>query len=120
MIVAAATLHDPPLGTIRSSAVPVNVFVICEQVTFAATAGPGNAATLTMPTPGASGSLGANKNIVIDGVRPTVSNVTSPTANGTYNVNDTIVVWLYQNSGGNLNTNAANNGCNVSMTWVGP
>ena len=30
------------------------------------------AATLTLPTPGAAGSLGANKNIVVDGIAPTV------------------------------------------------
>ncbi|WP_232315199.1 beta strand repeat-containing protein, partial [Oceanibaculum pacificum] len=36
----------------------------------------GNAANLTLPTPGAADSLGANKNIVIDGVLPTVKSVT--------------------------------------------
>jgi hypothetical protein len=44
----------------------------------------GNSADLTLPTPGASGSLSANKNFVIDGVRPTVSNVTSTKADGSY------------------------------------
>ena len=33
----------------------------------------GNVATLTLPSPGASGSLGASKAIVIDGVLPTIS-----------------------------------------------
>jgi hypothetical protein len=32
-----------------------------------------NPATLTLPAPGAAGSLGANKNIVIDGTAPTVT-----------------------------------------------
>lgn len=42
----------------------------------------GNAATLTLPAPGAAGSIGANKAIVIDGVAPAVTNVTSPFGNG--------------------------------------
>src|SRR5690606_22832460 len=49
-----------------------------------------NNATLTLPSPGAANSLGANRNIVIDGVAPTVSGVTSVTANGTYKIGDTI------------------------------
>ncbi|CDF84448.1 hypothetical protein PKB_3101 [Pseudomonas knackmussii B13] len=40
-------------------------------------------AILTLASPGAAGSLGANKAIVIDGVAPTVSSVSVP-ANGTY------------------------------------
>src|SRR5690606_28685067 len=36
----------------------------------------GNNATLTLATPGAANSLGANKNIVIDGVAPLVSSIT--------------------------------------------
>jgi len=49
-----------------------------------------NNATLTLPAPGAANSLGANKNLVIDGIVPTVSNVTSSTANGTYKLGDVI------------------------------
>jgi hypothetical protein len=52
----------------------------------------GNVATLTLPTPGAAGSLGANKALVVDGVAPTVSGVTSTTANGTYKVGDAISI----------------------------
>ena len=37
-------------------------------------------ANLTLPTPGAAGSLGANQDIVIDGVRPTASIVVADTA----------------------------------------
>jgi len=44
-----------------------------------------NNAVLTLPATGGAGSLGTNKNIVIDAVAPTVTNVTSPTANGSYN-----------------------------------
>ncbi|MES2826049.1 MAG: Ig-like domain-containing protein, partial [Pseudomonadota bacterium] len=37
-------------------------------------------AVLTLPTPGTAGSLGANQNIVVDGVRPTASIVVADTA----------------------------------------
>ena len=37
----------------------------------------GNNAVLTLPTPGASGSLSANKNLVIDTTSPTISSVSS-------------------------------------------
>ncbi|WP_323814972.1 putative Ig domain-containing protein [Cellvibrio sp. NN19] len=64
-----------------------------------------NNATLTLPSPGAANSLGANKALVIDGVAPTVSSVSVP-ANATYitgqnldftiNFNDNVTV----NTGG--------------------
>ncbi|WP_430458216.1 Ig-like domain-containing protein [Rheinheimera sp.] len=53
-----------------------------------------NNAVLTLATPGAANSLGANKNIVIDGVAPTVSSVSSSTANGSYKVGDVISVQV--------------------------
>ena len=53
-----------------------------------------NAASLTLPSPGAAGSLGANKNIVIDTVSPVVTNVSSTTANGTYGVGSVISVTV--------------------------
>src|SRR5262249_61343888 len=40
-------------------------------------------ANLTLPAPGAAGSLGANKSIAIDTTAPTATTVTSTTANGT-------------------------------------
>ena len=43
-----------------------------------------NNAVLTLAVPGAAGSLGANKSIVIDTAAPTVVNVTSANANATY------------------------------------
>ena len=52
----------------------------------------GNAATLTLASPGATNSLGANKAIVIDGIVPTVSSVSSTTADGSYKVGDIIAV----------------------------
>ncbi|WP_249560513.1 DUF4347 domain-containing protein, partial [Shewanella sp. 10B] len=53
-----------------------------------------NNATLILPSPGAANSLGANKNIVIDGVVPTVSSVTSSTSSGTYKAGDVISIQV--------------------------
>ena len=53
-----------------------------------------NNATLTLSSPGASGSLGANKAIVVDGIIPTVTNVSSSTDNGSYKINDNITVTV--------------------------
>jgi hypothetical protein len=52
--------------------------------------GGGQDADLTLPNPGASGSLGANKALVIDGIVPSVVSITSTTSNGTYGVGDEI------------------------------
>ena len=54
----------------------------------------GNNANLTLATPGAANSLGANKAIVIDGVVPTVSSVTSTKTNGSYGVGEAIAVTV--------------------------
>ena len=54
----------------------------------------GNAATLTLASPGASGSLGANKALVIDGVVPTVTNVTSTTSDGTLKIGDVVAITV--------------------------
>ena len=54
----------------------------------------GNNGTLTLATPGAANSLGANKNIVIDSTFPTVSSVTASSANGSYKVGDVIAVQV--------------------------
>ena len=54
----------------------------------------GNAATLTLPSPGAANSLGANKNIVVDGVVPAVASVNSSTANGVYKAGDVIDILV--------------------------
>jgi hypothetical protein len=48
---------------------------------------------LTLASPGASNSLGANKALVVDGTAPTVSSVTSSTPNGTYKLGAAIF-WL--------------------------
>ncbi|WP_375241450.1 beta strand repeat-containing protein, partial [Polaribacter sp.] len=52
----------------------------------------GNNATLTLPTPGAANSLGNNKAIVIDGLAPTVTSISSSTANGIYKTGDNITI----------------------------
>lgn len=52
------------------------------------------AANLTLPTPGDSGSLGANKDIVID-TRPKVTGgVSSPLQNGTYHTNTVVPITV--------------------------
>ena len=47
-----------------------------------------NNALLTLADPGTAGSLGANKDIVIDAAPPTVTDVTSTAADGAYNASD--------------------------------
>lgn len=54
----------------------------------------GNAATLTLASPGATNSLGANKDIVIDNTAPTVTSVSATTANGSYKEGDVIAVTV--------------------------
>jgi hypothetical protein len=56
--------------------------------------GGANDAVLTLASPGAANSLAAAKAIVIDGVAPTVSSVTSSTADGTYKLGDIVSVQV--------------------------
>ena len=71
-----------------------------------------NDATLTLPSPGASGSLGANKSIVIDTTAPTVSSI-SPTDNqSSVSVSDNISLTfseIMDNS--SITTNTDNTSC---------
>jgi hypothetical protein len=53
-----------------------------------------NDSTLTLSSPGASGSLGANKAIVIDTTAPTVDSVSSSTADGDYFPGDNITITV--------------------------
>ena len=53
-----------------------------------------NDAALTLPSPGATNSLGDNKNIVIDNTDPTVTDITATTANGTYRVGTVIPIQV--------------------------
>ena len=52
----------------------------------------GKSAILTLPAPGAVNSLGAIKAIVIDGLAPTVTSISSSTANGSYKAGDNIAI----------------------------
>jgi len=54
----------------------------------------GNDATVTLVAAGAEGSLGANKDIVVDGIVPTVSNVSTANADGLYMIGDSIVITV--------------------------
>lgn len=54
----------------------------------------GNDAVLTLVAPGAVGSLGANKAIVIDTTAPTVTNVTSTVTNATYHLGAVIPITI--------------------------
>ena len=54
----------------------------------------GNAASLTLPTTTAAGSLGANKAMVVDGIAPTVTSVSSSTGNGTYRIGNVISIQV--------------------------
>ncbi len=54
----------------------------------------GNSANLILPVPGAAGSLGANKAIIIDGGAPVVNSITSTSSDGTYNLGDAIPITV--------------------------
>ena len=54
----------------------------------------GNTAVLTLPIPGGTNSLGANKTIVIDGIEPKVVSVSSSAANKAYKIGDVIDVQV--------------------------
>ncbi|RZI59712.1 MAG: hypothetical protein EOP14_04030, partial [Pseudomonas sp.] len=54
----------------------------------------GNTSLKVLPTPGAAGSLGANKAIVIDAIPPTVTNITSTLANGAYGPGNIVDIQL--------------------------
>lgn len=56
-----------------------------------------NDATLTLMTPGTSGSLGSSKAIVLDNDAPVVDSIKSTAANGTYNIGDKIFITVYFN-----------------------
>ena len=54
----------------------------------------GNAATLTLELPGSSNSLASNKALVVDGLVPIVSSVSSSTTDGYYNEGDTLLLTV--------------------------
>ena len=50
-----------------------------------------NSAVLTLPAPSASGSLSANKDLIVDGIIPTViSSISTNLLDGTYKIGDTL------------------------------
>ena len=56
--------------------------------------GVGNDASLTLAAPGQANSLGANKALVIDGVIPTVTNVTATNNDGYFKASDVISITV--------------------------
>ncbi|GAJ09393.1 unnamed protein product, partial [marine sediment metagenome] len=53
-----------------------------------------NDANITLPAPGASGSLGSNKNIIIDAKTPSVNNVSSTKPDGFYTTGEEINITI--------------------------
>jgi uncharacterized repeat protein (TIGR02059 family) len=53
-----------------------------------------NNAVLTLPAPGAAGSLAANKAIVVDAIVPTISSVSSSTVDGTLSVGQSVSIQV--------------------------
>jgi hypothetical protein len=92
----------------------------------------GNDTTYALPAVGGAGSLGFNKNIVIDTTAPTVSNVTSITADGSYKAGQTITITvgfsefvlvtatptLALNSGGSASYSSGSNSNTLTFTYI--
>jgi len=78
--------NSADLDYVDSSSLSLNSGSIVDAVSIAA--------VLALPTAGASGSLGANKDLLIDTTAPVVSNVTSSTANGTYGIGQTLSIQV--------------------------
>src|SRR5581483_8717411 len=83
----AAGNNTPDLNYASTTALALNGGTIKNTVG-------GSDAILTLPAPAAAGSLGSNKDIVIDGVAPVVTNVTSTLADGSYKVGQVVPVTL--------------------------
>ena len=88
--------------------------------------GTSQAALLTLPTPGASGSLGANKALVVDGVRPAASSITlsdtalriGETATVTVTFNEAVLgldIADFSVANGSLSGLSSNDG---GLTWT--
>ncbi|MFX1599495.1 MAG: hypothetical protein ACFFB6_02745, partial [Promethearchaeota archaeon] len=54
----------------------------------------GNDANMTLPAPGASGSLSANKDIIIETIQPDITSVSSTKPDGTYGEGETINIVI--------------------------
>ncbi|MFX1557910.1 MAG: Ig-like domain-containing protein, partial [Promethearchaeota archaeon] len=84
--IVAAGDNSPDLDYVSINALSLNGGVINDTI--------GHNAILTLPFPGASGSLGYNKDIVIDTTAPTVIGVSSTNADGTYGVGEIIDITV--------------------------
>ncbi|HKB05031.1 MAG TPA: hypothetical protein VKD90_22600, partial [Gemmataceae bacterium] len=83
----AAGQNAADLDYTSTSALTLNGGAITEVST-------GQNATLTLPAPGAAGSLGFNKNITIDTQAPVVTAVSSTVNNGTYGAGASIPITV--------------------------
>jgi len=54
----------------------------------------GNGANVTLPTPGSLGSLSDNKDITLETISPTITNVSSSKPDGTYGVGEIITITI--------------------------
>jgi hypothetical protein len=54
----------------------------------------GNGANVTLPTPGSLGSLSDNKDITLETISPTITNVSSSKPDGTYGVGEIINITI--------------------------
>jgi hypothetical protein len=54
----------------------------------------GNGANVTLPTPGSLGSLSDNKDIILETISPTITNVSSTKPDGTYGEGETISITI--------------------------
>ena len=85
----AAGQNSSKLDYTSASALSLNGGTIFDAVTTNP-----NAAGLTLPAPGAAGSIGGSKSIAIDTTAPTVAAVTSTTTDGTYGVGSVITITV--------------------------
>ncbi|TAG20753.1 MAG: DUF4347 domain-containing protein [Oscillatoriales cyanobacterium] len=112
----AAGDRSPDLDYLSTTALSLSGGTIKNAATFDA--------SLTLPAPAAANSLGANKAIVIDGIVPTVTSVTSTTANGSYNTTSNINVTVNFSeavtlAGGNMTVNLDTGGTVTIAPFTG-
>ena len=82
----AAGQNANPLDEATANALTLNGGTIKDSV--------GSPATLTLPSPGTAGSLGANKTITIETTLPAVTSVSSTAKNGTYGTGAVVPVTV--------------------------
>ena len=66
----------------------------------------GNNATLTLPEPGTSGSLGYTRSLVIDGIVPTIYSVTSTVTDSVFKIADVIPILVTLSENVTVDTSA--------------